>query len=238
MAHIKSLLSRARNQNLFLLNFYRLHVLYFIFTILLSSLIVYGSGINGNSHDEEAKFKLRYIDALFLCTSAMTNTGLNTVNLSSITAFQQSVLFVLILIGNITVVSTVTVAVRRHWMRKYMRDFVQRHEGGRKMVENIEREERGERGNNGGIKADDSSTLRRRRMNREAKGSNPKISDKPSRPGHHETGHGGLPYPWEWSISRKLGSTFRSSGRPVEGYPHHYLSFKPSLDHKVGASLN
>ena len=42
-----------------------------------------------------------FIDALFLCYSALTVTGLSTVNLSTLTAFQQAILFVLMGIGNV-----------------------------------------------------------------------------------------------------------------------------------------
>ena len=42
-----------------------------------------------------------FIDALFLCYSALTVTGLSTVNLSTLTAFQQAILFVLMGVGNV-----------------------------------------------------------------------------------------------------------------------------------------
>lgn len=114
MGRISLILSRLKRQGCVEINFYRVHVFYFIFTILLASVILWGSGANGNSNNEAARFALSYIDALFLCSSAMTNTGLNPVDLSSITAFQQSVLSVLMLMGNITIVSTATVVVRRY----------------------------------------------------------------------------------------------------------------------------
>ena len=63
------------------LNFYRAHMLYFIMMSLLASVIVYGEGIANNDHGVygASRTKLRYIDALFLCTSAMTTTGEPTV---------------------------------------------------------------------------------------------------------------------------------------------------------------
>lgn len=44
---------------------------------------------------------IAFIDALFLCYSALTVTGLSTVNLSTLTAFQQAMLFVLMGVGNV-----------------------------------------------------------------------------------------------------------------------------------------
>lgn len=41
-----------------------------------SSVFMYGYGVDGNSGDVGVFFPLRYVDALYLCTNAMTNTGL------------------------------------------------------------------------------------------------------------------------------------------------------------------
>ena len=56
------------------LNFYRVLMAYFLITILISSVILYGSGI-ADDPTENYGGHLEYIDALFLCTSAMTATG-------------------------------------------------------------------------------------------------------------------------------------------------------------------
>lgn len=56
------------------LNFYRVLMAYFLITILFSSVILYGSGI-ADDPTENYGGHLEYIDALFLCTSAMTATG-------------------------------------------------------------------------------------------------------------------------------------------------------------------
>ena len=53
------------------LNFYRAHMLYFILCIALSSVIVFGAGLEHSTSGA----RLSYIDALFLCCSAMTTTG-------------------------------------------------------------------------------------------------------------------------------------------------------------------
>ena len=56
------------------LNFYRVHMAYFVATILIASVIVYGSGL---ADDPKQAYggHLDYVDALFLCTSAMTASG-------------------------------------------------------------------------------------------------------------------------------------------------------------------
>ena len=56
------------------LNFYRVHMSYFIIGIAISSVIVYGEGLTKGGTEIQGS-KLRYVDALFLCTSAMTDTG-------------------------------------------------------------------------------------------------------------------------------------------------------------------
>ena len=65
MGHVKAKIEQLR----FEMNFYRVHLIYFLLTIILSSIIMYGSGIKDNSDDAQVQFKLRYIDAIFLCAS-------------------------------------------------------------------------------------------------------------------------------------------------------------------------
>jgi hypothetical protein len=62
-------------KEIFTLNFYRAHMLYFIIVIAISSVIVYGAGI-AHGPKEYGKEHLTYMDALFLCTSAMSTTGM------------------------------------------------------------------------------------------------------------------------------------------------------------------
>ncbi len=122
------------------LNFYRLHMLYFILGILISSVIVYGEGLANGPTDINGT-KLRYIDALFLCCSAMTTTGLNTVNLGALSAFQQAVLCILLLTGNVVFVSTFVVMIRRHIFRRKLADLVQHSRSGREILRDIEHQE-------------------------------------------------------------------------------------------------
>ena len=62
-------------EEVFVLNFYRVHMLYFVVVIATSSVVVYGEGItNGPRRVGDAH--LTYIDAVFLTCSVMTTTGM------------------------------------------------------------------------------------------------------------------------------------------------------------------
>lgn len=80
------------------INFYRLHVLVLTVVPLVVGAIFYGS--NSNKHPPTS-----YTDSLFLCVSAITATGLNTVLLSALTRWQQVILFLLFSAGNPVVVA-------------------------------------------------------------------------------------------------------------------------------------
>lgn len=73
-------------------NFFRIHVTVFTITPLIFSGIFFAC--NGQFH-------IAYIDSLFMCYSAMTTTGLTTINLSSLTGWQQAILFILMLAGDL-----------------------------------------------------------------------------------------------------------------------------------------
>ncbi|KAI4199851.1 MAG: hypothetical protein LQ348_001821 [Seirophora lacunosa] len=85
-------------------NFITLHYAYFIGVSFLASLIFWGSSTPPRN--------VSYTDSLFFTVSAMTLTGLNTVNLSEINTFQQVILFLLLLLGSAITVSMVVVFVR------------------------------------------------------------------------------------------------------------------------------
>ena len=74
----------------------------------------------GTSNPSKA---VSYIDSLFLVTSAMTEAGLNTVNLSQLNTFQQVVLFVLIIIGSAIWVSIATVHVRKRAFEQKLQEL-------------------------------------------------------------------------------------------------------------------
>ncbi|KAF2813151.1 TrkH-domain-containing protein [Mytilinidion resinicola] len=96
---------RVLHRNLPPINFITIHYIYFIGTCLLSALIFWGASTPSKS--------VRFIDALFLCVSAMTLAGLNTVNLSTLNTFQQIELFFLIMLGSAIFVSAFVVHVRK-----------------------------------------------------------------------------------------------------------------------------
>jgi hypothetical protein len=88
------------------LNFITVHYAYFIVTCMVFSLVFWGSSDPARS--------ISYTDSLFLVVSAMTEAGLNTVNLSQMTTFQQIILWLLILIGSSIFVSIGTTLARKH----------------------------------------------------------------------------------------------------------------------------
>ncbi|EPE33949.1 hypothetical protein GLAREA_06962 [Glarea lozoyensis ATCC 20868] len=92
------------------LNFITIHYAYFITTCLIFSLIFWGSSNPTHS--------ISYLDSLFLVVSAMTEAGLNTVNLSQMTTFQQVLLWILIVIGSAIFVSISTVLTRKRVFEK------------------------------------------------------------------------------------------------------------------------
>ncbi|CAM1510129.1 Fc.00g004640.m01.CDS01 [Cosmosporella sp. VM-42] len=88
------------------INFITLHYAYFIVGSLVFSAIFWGSSDPNGS--------VPFIDSLFLVVSTFTNTGLNTVNLSELTTWQQVLLFILLIIGSPIWVSFWTVMARKH----------------------------------------------------------------------------------------------------------------------------
>ncbi|KAJ5764871.1 hypothetical protein N7520_004430 [Penicillium odoratum] len=86
-------------------NFLTLHYVYFIVTCLVSSIIFYLTSTPWQS--------VAYVDAIFLCVSAMTGAGLNTVDLSTLNTVQQVILFVLLILGSVIFVSIAVLIVRK-----------------------------------------------------------------------------------------------------------------------------
>ena len=106
------------------LNFITLHYMYFIGVCLVASLVFYGSSNPG--------FSITYTDSLFLVISAMTEAGLNTINLSTMTTFQQVILWLLIVIGSAIWVSVFTVLTRKRYFESRFKDIVKRQKAARK----------------------------------------------------------------------------------------------------------
>lgn len=99
------------------LNFITVHYAYFIGVCLLSSIIFWGSSRPSRSVD--------YIDALFLVVSAMTLAGLNTINLSELNTFQQSILFLLLILGSAIWVSIGVVHIRRKAFERKFKSIIE-----------------------------------------------------------------------------------------------------------------
>lgn len=106
------------------LNFITVHYAYFIATCMVASVIFWGSSNPAQS--------ISYTDALFLVVSAMTEAGLNTVNLSQMTTFQQIILWLLILMGSSIFVSIGTVLARKRAFERRFKDLVESHKEQRK----------------------------------------------------------------------------------------------------------
>ncbi|RYP52363.1 hypothetical protein DL768_002474 [Monosporascus sp. mg162] len=88
------------------LDYITIHYAYFVFVSLAASLLVLSSS--------NPSFGIPYVDSLFLVISAMTVAGLNTVNLSQMTTWQQIMLLLLIIIGSSIWVSIWNILVRKH----------------------------------------------------------------------------------------------------------------------------
>lgn len=97
-------------------NFITLHYAYFMVTCMIASVIFWGASTGPTD--------VKYIDALFLCVSAMTLSGLGSINLSIINTFQQIMLFVLIMIGSAIFVSAFVVHLRKRAFEKKFRIVV------------------------------------------------------------------------------------------------------------------
>ncbi|WFD32609.1 hypothetical protein MSPP1_003657 [Malassezia sp. CBS 17886] len=121
------------------LNFFRLHLLYFVVLTMFASGIMYASSPKDHH--------VPYIDCLFMSASAMTMTGLNTVVLSQLTLWQQIIVFLLMISGNVLLVSLSMVAIRRAAFRAEFAHILQHSATARKflqdMEENAEREPKG-----------------------------------------------------------------------------------------------
>lgn len=97
-------------------NFITLHYAYFIAVTIIGTLIFWGA-----SHPAKS---VGWWDSMFMVMSALTASGLNTVNLSQLTIFQQVELAVLMMLGSQVLVSYFTIAFRKHIFEKRFEDIV------------------------------------------------------------------------------------------------------------------
>ncbi|KAK4152101.1 cation transport protein-domain-containing protein [Chaetomidium leptoderma] len=98
-------------------NFITVHYAYFIFSCLFFALVFWGCG-------SSTSVPISFLDSLYLTMSALTSTGLNTVNLSQMSTGQQMVLFLAMMLGHPVLVSLWTVLFRRHIFEKRFRAIV------------------------------------------------------------------------------------------------------------------
>ncbi|XXH05447.1 isoleucine-tRNA ligase [Hypoxylon texense] len=99
------------------INYITLHYAYFIGTTIVATLIFWGSSAPA--------YSVGWWDSMFMVMSALTASGLNTVNVSQLTTFQQVQLCVLMMIGSQVLISYVTIAFRQHIFEKRFEDIVQ-----------------------------------------------------------------------------------------------------------------
>ncbi|KAG8784293.1 low affinity potassium transporter [Serendipita sp. 397] len=102
------------------LNFFRIHLLVFTFFPLICSVVFWA--VNG-------QYKIAYIDAVLVCYSAFTNTGLSSIDLSRTTPLQQAMLFIQMFFGSIIVVAWVVVLVRKNIMARHCAHWVAQRRG-------------------------------------------------------------------------------------------------------------
>ncbi|KAH9030360.1 TrkH-domain-containing protein [Lactarius pseudohatsudake] len=93
------------------LNFFRIHLAVFTLVPIVSASVLVAS--NG-------RFYINYTDALFVCVSGMTGTGLATIDLSSLTAWQQVIIVLVSLVGSPVFVSLVTVYLRKRHLTQHL----------------------------------------------------------------------------------------------------------------------
>ncbi|KAG8220424.1 hypothetical protein J3R82DRAFT_3116 [Butyriboletus roseoflavus] len=116
------------------LNFFRIHLLFFTFTPLICSVVLYAS--NG-------RYPIAYIDALYNSVSAVTVCGLGTVNLSQLTPWQQVLLFIQMCVGSPVVVSWFMVYIRRLFFAKKF-EYIIQVEAARRAVSKTQKQQSSE----------------------------------------------------------------------------------------------
>ncbi|KPI34680.1 Low-affinity potassium transport protein [Cyphellophora attinorum] len=100
------------------ISFISLHYIYFCGTCMLAAIIFWASSTPSQS--------VRFIDSFFLVVSAMTEAGLNTVNLSQLNTWQQVMLFLLIIMGSSIFVSIAILHIRKTAMEKRLEELADR----------------------------------------------------------------------------------------------------------------
>ncbi len=215
--------------------FYLVHLTYFIVVILISSMVVYVS----SSTDS----RIRYIDALYVTTSATCGVGLYSIDLGTdLSGFQQSVLFVDMFIGDLTIISVSVVWIRRYYFAKKIKDLLQHSKAARQVAEDVEAES--QRGGNldtthvdGSSRSSSSHSSSTSAQGSAASRHHPERTrllsatsddDRDSAPA---TDYGSFAALRHASTYKRLFH-HESGSKPKQEQHHSYLSFEPKLDHK------
>ena len=226
MDRIQRLVHRvnAQRRRWFHLNFYRCHLAFFV------AAIVAGAGALPGARAVGGVGGVRYIDAFVLAASAMTATGLNPVNLAGLTAYQQSVLFVLMLLGDLSTASISVVVMRVFFFRRRLVEKVQHSAAARRLAERLDEERaRHPAHHHPGLRPrrplmPGSSGARRAAASAAAAKTAPR----------HFRHLGGVTSPWETGVWGRGVARLSAWLRRHDLTPghHHYLSFRPQLDRK------
>ncbi|KAI2619004.1 cation transport protein-domain-containing protein [Hypomontagnella submonticulosa] len=126
ICEILTALAHAAKQYVPPINYITLHYAYFIGTTIVATLIFWGSS--------SPAYSVGWWDSMFMVMSAITASGLNTVNVSQLTTFQQVELCVLMMIGSQVLISYATIAFRKHIFEKRFEDIVEAERERRKKV--------------------------------------------------------------------------------------------------------
>ena len=181
--------------------------------------------------------------------------GLNTVNLYILTAYQQTILTILMIMGNVVFVSISIVIIRRHYFRKHLSSFHAQSKSGRQIADDIDHRERGRavkevddmsgKGKSVSIIASDRESpgpsrrneAQKRRLHKPPNFDSSRLEADPSMNPivrYHEAGFGGFPAIWETSsIRRFFSNLLKRLDTYVHRQHHGYVSFHPSLDYRV-----
>jgi len=166
------------------------------------------------------------------------NAGLNTVNLGNLTAFQQVVLLILMIIGNVVFVSTAIVVIRRYWFLRKIKHIVKHIKAGKEIARDVERQEsHSSKGKVDGKASSEESSSASEARRREPAGNQkkqPQVSEEleQTRRLRGQAGFGSSP--WQSNtFQRAIRLPFRSlHNKDPHDREHPYLSFQPTYDHR------
>ncbi|TVY13687.1 Low-affinity potassium transport protein [Lachnellula arida] len=103
-------------------NFITVHYFWIIGMVIFGSICLYP---NKN---------IKYIDALFIASGAATQSGLNTVDISSLNTFQQIVLYLVPMLTNPITINSSVVFLRLYWFEKRFQHIAQEAKKGRRSI--------------------------------------------------------------------------------------------------------